>query len=374
MDDKYPDILDHTPAETVDQQRDAFTERFLQFTSGAFNIFAIYIGDRLGYYRMLAMEGPLTAAGLAARTGTHERYAREWLEQQTVARILEVEDENLLADRRRFRIPPGHVEPLIDCDSLNYIVPLVQLVAGATRPLPELLEAYRSGGGVPFSAYGKDLREGQAAINYPAFFHQLPEEWLPSIPDVHARLQSEPPARIADIGCGYGWSSIGMARGYPKVLVDGFDLDEPSIERARENAYRNKVADRVQFQVRDAGDPTLAGKYDLVTAFECVHDMTDPVGVLRAMRQLAGEQGAVLVVDERVGESFTANGNDVDWMMYGWSILHCLPVGMDHPQAAGTGTVMRPDTLQNYAREAGFRNVEILPIENYFFRFYRLNP
>jgi 2-polyprenyl-3-methyl-5-hydroxy-6-metoxy-1,4-benzoquinol methylase len=373
MDDKYLSSTAPITAEAIALQRDVFTERFLQFTSGAFNIFAMYIGDRLGFYRALAMEGPSTAAELAAQTSTHERYVREWLEQQSVAGILEVEGEHLPADERRFRIPPGHVEPLIDCDSLNYIAPMVQLIAGATRPLPELLDAYRSGGGVPYSAYGKDLREGQAAINYPAFFHQLPDEWLPSMVDVHTRLKADPPARIADIGCGFGWSSIGMAKGYPKVQVDGFDLDEPSIERARENARRNGVANRVRFQVRDAGDPTLAGQYDLVTAFECVHDMTDPVGALRMMRQLAGERGTVLIVDERVGESFTANGNDVDWMMYGWSILHCLPVGMDHPQAAGTGTVMRPDTLQNYAREAGFRSVEILPIENYFFRFYRLN-
>jgi SAM-dependent methyltransferase len=298
---------------------------------------------------------------------------REWLEQQTVADILEVEDENREADARRFRLPAGHIEPLIQCDSLNYLAPLAQLIAGAVRPLPAVVDAYRTGGGVPYSAYGVDLREGQAAINYPTFAHQLASEWLPTMSDMHARLQADPPARVADIGCGYGWSSISIAHGYPKVHVDGFDLDAPSIERARENARRNRVADRVQFQVRDAGDPTLAGQYDLVTAFECVHDMSDPMAALRAMRQLAGERGAVLVVDERVGHTFTATGNDVEWMMYGWSILHCLPVGMADAPAAGTGTVMRADTLQRYATEAGFRSVEILPIDNYFFRFYRLS-
>jgi cyclopropane fatty-acyl-phospholipid synthase-like methyltransferase len=107
--------------------------------------------------------------------------------------------------------------------------------------------------------------------------------------------------------------------------VDGFDLDAPSIEHARENARVNGVIDRVHFQVRDAGDPALAGRYDLVTAFECLHDMSNPVGVLRMMRQLAGEQGAVLIVDERVGDAFSTNGNNLDWMMYGWSVLHCLP-------------------------------------------------
>jgi SAM-dependent methyltransferase len=216
------------------------------------------------------------------------------------------------------------------------------------------------------------LHEGQAAINYPAFFHQLPEEWLPAITDIHARLQGDPPARIADIGCGYGWSSIGMARGYPKVNVDGFDLHELSIERAIQNAKINGVADRVHFYTRDASDPSLTDQYDLVTAFECVHDMANPVGALQTMRRLAGERGTVLIVDERVGDTFTAKGDDVEWMMYGWSILHCLPVGMAGQPGVGTGTVMRTDTLKQYATEAGFGRFEILPIDNFFFRFYRL--
>lgn len=364
---------DQITSKSVSQQRDAFIDQLLQNAAGTFNIFSIYIGDRLGLYRALAEGGPSNASQLAARTNTQERYIREWLEQQTVAGILEVEDENRAAASRRYGIPAGHIEPLIDCDSLNYIVPLTQLLAGAVHPLPAILDAYRNGGGVPYSAYGSDLREGQAAINYPAFAHQLANEWLPMLDDVHDRLQADPPARVADIGCGYGWSSIGIAQGYPKVRVDGFDLDEPSIERARENADRNRVADRAKFHVRDASDPTLAGQYDLVTAFECIHDMSDPVGALRMMRKLAGDRGSVLVVDERVGDAFTAKGNDVEWMMYGWSILHCLPVGMTEPSSPGTGTVMRADMLRRYAADAGFRNVDILPIDHFFFRFYRLN-
>jgi hypothetical protein len=129
----------------------------------------------------------------------------------------------------------------------------------------------------------------------------------------------------------------------------------------------------VRIHRHDAASLDLAGQYDLVTAFECVHDMSDPIGALKTMRDLIGEGGTVLVVDERVGERFTPGGNDIEWMMYGWSVLHCLPVGMaDHP-AAGTGTVMRPDTLRSYAQSAGFRDIEILPIDNFFFRFYRLH-
>jgi 2-polyprenyl-3-methyl-5-hydroxy-6-metoxy-1,4-benzoquinol methylase len=356
------------------ERRDAFVERLLESASGAMSIFTVHIGDQLGFYNVLAEDGAVTPSELASRTGTHERYVREWLEQQTVAGILEVEDHLVGPSERRFYLPAGHDEVLTDRDSLNYLSPLAQLIAGVVKPMSRVLEAYRTGGGVTFEEYGADLREGQARMNRAMFLRELGQKWLPSIPEIHARLQADPPARVADFGCGAGWSSIGIAKSYPKVHVDGLDLDVPSIEMARANAEEASVADRVRFQVRDAGDSELAGKYDLVTAFECVHDMSDPVTALRTMRRLAKENGSVIIVDERVGESFTPTGNEVEWLMYGFSVLHCLPTGMVEQPSAATGTVMRPDTLKRYAHEAGFRQVEILPIDHFFFRFYRLSP
>ncbi len=367
--------MSEVPAIILDEhaaQRDAFLERMLKSAAGVFDIFSIYLGDRLGFYQALAQWGVLTSAELATRTATHERYAREWLEQQTVAGILDLEDAATDVTARRFRLPPGHAEVLTERESLNYLTPLAQLLVGATRPLDAVLQAYRTGGGVPYGAYGQDLREGQASMNRTMFLQQLGQAWLPAIPDIHTLLQADPAARVADIGCGAGWSSIGIAQAYRKVHVDGYDLDTPSVELARANAAVVGLADRVHFHIRDASDPALAGQYDLVTAFECVHDMSNPVGALRAMHTLASEHGAVLIVDERVGETFTPTGNEVEWMMYGWSVLHCLPVGMADQPSAATGTVMRTDTLRRYAREAGFRDVEILPIDNFFFRFYRL--
>ncbi len=356
------------------EQRDAFLDRMLKSASGVFDIFSVYLGDRLGFYQALAQRGALTSTELAESTATHERYAREWLEQQTVAGILEVDDGAADGALRRFRLPPGHAEVLTDRESLNYLAPLTQLLVGATRPLDALLQAYRTGGGVPYVAYGADLCEGQASMNRTMFLQQLGHEWLPAIPDVHARLQSDPSAMVADIGCGAGWSSIGIAQAYPKVRVDGYDLDTPSVELARANAAAAGLSDRVHFHVRDASDPSLTGQYDLVTAFECVHDLSNPVGALRAMHALAREDGAVIIVDERVGDTFTPTGNEVEWMMYGWSVLHCLPVGMAEQPSAATGTVMRRATLRRYAQDAGFRDVEVLPIDNFFFRFYRLLP
>ena len=223
----------------------------------------------------------------------------------------------------------------------------------------------------PYEDYGVHLREGQAGMNRAAFLYQLGQEWLPAVPDVHERLQAEG-ARVADLGCGAGWSSIGMARCYPNAHVDGFDLDTASVELAQKNVADAALTDRVSMQVRDAGDPAHTGRYDLVTAFECVHDMSDPVSALRAMKQLAKADGAVIVMDEKVGDAFSPAGNEVEPLMYGFSVFHCLPVGMAENPSVGTGTVMRPDTLRSYALEAGFDEVEILPIDTYFFRFYRL--
>lgn len=360
-----------TEAQAV--QRDTFMERLLQSTAGLFDIFTIYLGHRLGYYRTMTQGETVTSVELAAQTGTHERYAREWLEQQTVVGILEVENPEAGAQTRRYRLPPAHAEVLAERDSLNYLAPLSQLAVGATHPITDVVRAFRTGGGVPYGDYGADLREGQGDMNRAMFLQELGQDWLPSIPDVHARLQTDPAARVADIGCGVGWSSIGLAQAYPKVQVDGYDLDRPSIELAQANLQKADLNGRVKFHVRDAGDPELSGKYDLVTAFECVHDMSDPVGALRSMRRLINGTGAVIIADERVGDSFTPAGNEVEWMMYGWSVLHCLPVGMADQPATGTGTVMRTGTLRRYAQEAGFRDVEILPIDNFFFRFYRLH-
>ncbi|WP_255198640.1 SAM-dependent methyltransferase [Halorarius litoreus] len=357
-------------AQTLQSEADAFVERLVDAVDGAFLVFTVYIGDQLGYYETLVDEGALTSTALAEATDTDERYAREWLEQQTLAGVLSVDDPDASADERRYSLPEGHVEVLTDAESLNYLAPLAQVFVGAALPIRAVVEAFRTGEGVPFADYSPDLHEGQARINRPAFRHLLGAEWLPTMPDVDSRLR-EPGARVADIGCGFGHSCVGIADAYPEVHVDGYDLDAESVEAAREVVAEAGLADRVEIHRRDASDPDIEGAYDLVTAFECVHDMADPVGALATMRRLATPDGTVLVMDERVGETFAAP-EDFDWMMYGWSVLHCLPVGRADTPSAATGTVMRTDTLRAYAEQAGFTSVEVLPIETEFFRFYRL--
>jgi 2-polyprenyl-3-methyl-5-hydroxy-6-metoxy-1,4-benzoquinol methylase len=256
------------------------------------------------------------------------------------------------------------------------MAPMVRLIVGAASPLPQIVDAYRTGAGVPYADYGVDLREGQGEVNMPPFLQLMGTEWLPAAPEIDARLKAAPPARVADIGCGAGWSSIGIARAYPDARIDGFDLDPASIELAKHNlaAEEPSVRERVSFLLRDARDPAAAGAYDLVTIFEALHDMAQPTDALRAARQMLAPGGSVIVVDERVAEQFTAPGDEIERLMYGWSFLHCLPASMADQPSAATGTVMRPDTLRAYERDAGFSSVEILPVEHLFFRFYVLTP
>lgn len=209
-------------------------------------------------------------------------------------------------------------------------------------------------------------------MNRAMLLHLLGGEWVPTIPALHARLEAGP-ARVADFGCGHGWASVGLARASRQAEMDGFDLDGPSIEEARAHAALHGVSARVRFHRRGVGDPALAGGYDLVFACEMLHDLGDPVGGLRAARRLLRPGGEVLVIDERVGERFRANCGVWERVRYGFSIHHCLPAGLAEGQA-GAGTVMRPDTVRAYAREAGFRRVELAQVERPFFNFYRLLP
>ncbi len=345
---------------------DALTERLFNAAVASFDIAGVYLGDRLGWYRSLASEGAATPDELAARTATDARYAREWLEQQAVGGILEVDDDH------RFSLSADHAAVLVDPESLNLMAPLSRMLVAAFGRLPSLVDAYRSGAGVGWELYGPDMREGQAAFNRPAFTYLLATEWLPGVPDVDARLRSDPPARIADVGCGEGWSTIAIARGYPHARVVGVDLDGPSIEAARHHASRTGLGDKVEFRHGDAASLD-DGPYDAAIIIEAVHDMANPVPVLRAIRESLVDGGSLIVVDERVGETFAAPGDDLERFMYGWSLTTCLPDGRSRSPSVATGTVMRPDTLRAYAREAGFTDVEILPIENDFFRFYRLH-
>ena len=360
------------PAASADARRDELAGRLMGAALGALDLQAVYLGDRLGLYRALAEGGPATQAELAERAGIHPRYAREWLEQQAVGAYLDVDDVTADADRRRYSLPDGHAAVLIDPESPWLVAPVSRFLVGSASTMPALLEAYRTGQGVDWADYGPDVVEAQEALNRPQFANFV-ADWIGALPDVAERLHAGD-GRVADVACGTGWSSISIARAFPGVHVDGIDIDSGSIDRAKAHAAREGVSDRVSFLFADAAAAGGAGRYDLVTIFEAVHDMAQPAAVLATARKLLKPGGAVLVGDERVAERFTAPGDETERLFYGYSVVACLANGLADQPSVGTGTVLRPAALEAIAREAGFSGFTILPVEHDSFRFYRLDP
>ena len=348
----------------------ALAERLFGATLGALELCSVYLGTTLGLYDALERRGPLTPEELAERAGIAPRYAVEWLEQQAVAGLLDLEPGRA----RRYRLAGDHARVLARPEDHAHVAPFAHMLAGIAAVLPQVAAAYRTGGGVPYAAYGRDFRHGQGHINRPAFTHELPTDWLAAMPDVVARLESAARPHIADIGCGQGWSSLAVSRAFPNAWVDGIDLDPESIADARRHAADAGLEGRVRFLHADATELAAHGPYDLILVLEALHDIARPADALHAARAALADGGAVLVVDEMVADTFTAPGDEIERMMYGWSVTHCLPTQMAERPSAALGTVMRSDTVRDLAGQAGYARVEVLPVDNDLFRLYRLHP
>jgi SAM-dependent methyltransferase len=343
-------------------------ERLVEATVGTLELFAVALGTRLGLYEALRTHGRSTSAELAAAAGIDERYAREWLEQQAVAGMLAVDDPARPAHARRYRLPADAVGVLVDPRDAAHVAPLAEMVIGIARALDEVVAAYRDGDGVPYARYGPEFRRGQGGVNRPAFTTELPGTWLPAIPDLDDRL-ARPGARIADLGCGYGWSTVALAQRYPRAEVVGYDSDAASVTEARANA----AGSGARFVTADAAELVADGPFDAVLLLECLHDLARPVEVLAACRKALAEGGVVVVADECVADAFTAPGDLLERMMYGWSVSHCLPVALAERPSAALGTVLRADAVDDLARAAGFRGAAPVEVDAGFFRLYRLD-
>ncbi|MFH1474923.1 MAG: methyltransferase domain-containing protein [Chloroflexota bacterium] len=347
-------------------------DRILDATLGLFDIATIYVGEQLGLYRALGSSAAMTPSELASATGTGERFVREWCEQQAAGGILDCDDLAAEPGARRFVLPAGHREVLAERDGPDFAaggIPGLVTALAALRGLPDLARV--TPGLVPTDAAEAAAQDGRGEANRPLYRHLL-AGWLAAVPNLHARLGEAPPARVLDVACGAGWSSLAIATAYPAVRVDAIDLDEAVIALARRHADEADLGDRVAFRAVDAADPGLEGPYDLVTCFEALHDMVDPVRVIATWRRLLAPGGTCLVVDVRAEPAFTAPAGRLERLAYGWSVVDCLPATMGSPGSAATGAVMRPATLERYALAAGFSGVEILPIEDSSWRFYRL--
>ena len=352
-----------TPTPTPSAE--ALADRVFAAVVETMNLGSIHIGRELGLYAALRDHGPQTPASLAELTGCDERYVREWLEHQAVGGFL------LHADGD-FELPDPHAEALLDHTSPMSVGPFAQMAVGTIEPIRHVIESFRTGGGVEYDHFVNG-RLGQAEANRPMFVHELGSTWIPALPEIDQAFRAHG-GRVADIAMGSGWSSIEMARAYSKVRVDGFDLDPESVEIAQANLAGSGVESQVRFHCENGAAAHAPEGYDLVTIFEALHDMANPVEVLSNARSLLASEGVVLVMDEKAAHDFHAPADQLEQLLYGFSVLFCLPISRSEDPSAATGTAMRPHTMEGYAAEAGYTSCETLDIENDLFRFYLLRP
>jgi SAM-dependent methyltransferase len=353
-------------------RRDALADRLLKSMIGSAELASVWLGLRLHLYEALRKGGPATVAEVSARAGIDARYAREWLEQQAVAGLLDVEDVAADAETRRYRLPEAHAEVLLDADNPAHAGATAYWIGSLAEVLHRVPGIYRSGEGLPYPEYGADCRLAIANFNRPMFVNDL-ADWFAAVPELEARLEAEG-ARVLDVGCGIGWSSISLAKAFPSLRVDGIDSDEASITEAQRLAAEAGVADRVRFRVVDAAELGAAGEggYAAAFIFEALHDMARPVEALEAVRALLAADGVVIVADEKVAETFTAPGDEVERLNFAFSWWHCLPASRAETPSVASGTALRPATVREWSEAAGFASLRVLPVDHLFWRFYQL--
>ena len=349
--------------------------RLLASFTGGVELLTIELGRRAGLYQALTEHAALSPAGLAAATGISERYAREWLEQQAAAGFLDIAAGSTAADRS-YALPAEHVPVLLQPTHPAHFGAAGQLLQAVAAAVPAVADAHLRGGGVAYDAFGDDLRAAIAAINRPGFVHGI-RSWVAALPDVADRLDFDGGV-VLDLGSGEGWSSIALAKEFPRATVVGVDLDAASAEAARRHAREYGVADRVTFAVANAADQaalraaTGGRPVTLVTVFQALHDMGRPADALAAVRGLLDDHGAVLVGDEAGADELVAPADEDQRLKYAMSVLHCLPATTAEHAGDPNGTVLRTDTVRAWASAAGYPGVEVLDIEHPFWRFYRL--
>jgi SAM-dependent methyltransferase len=323
----------------------AFMNRALEDLGGAYGTAMVFIGDRLGLYRAMDGAGPLSTSELAERTGTAERYVREWLNGQAAAGYITYEGAG------RYSLAPEQAMALSNEDSPVFLPGLFQGALAACRSTPKLLEVFRSGAGLGWHEHDPELFEGVERGFRPGYKANLVSAWIPALDGVDTKLKRG--ARVADVGCGFGTSTILMAETYPNSTFVGFDFHEPSIREASQRAAAAGVVERVRFELATAKTYPGAG-YDLVTMFDCLHDMGDPVGAGRHIFQTLDEDGTWLIVEPFAGDRLEDNLTPLGRMAYGASTLLCTPASLAQEVGTALGAQAGELRLRDVVTAAGF--------------------
>jgi SAM-dependent methyltransferase len=336
-----------TPPAAIDADRlMAFVFRAVDEVGATLNSALVVMGDKLGFYRALAAAGALAPADLAARTGTAERYVREWLNAQAAGGYVEYDPVS-----GRYTLPPEQAVALTAEDSPTYLPGLFQIALGVVLDSPRITEAARSGAGVGWHEHNHDVFEGCERFFRPGYHANLLESWLPSLDGVVAKLESG--ATVADVGCGHGASTILMAEAFPRSTFLGSDYHAGSIETARARAQAAGLADRIRFEVAPASAIPGSG-YDLVTMFDCLHDMGDPVGAAAQVRQSLAPEGTWMIVEPAAGDRVEDNLTPIGRVYYGFSTLLCTPSSLAQEVGLAMGTQAGGARIRDVVRAGGF--------------------
>lgn len=353
-----------TPPGTTEIDGDAlmsFVFRAVDEVGSALNAALVVMGDQLGYYRALVDHGPLAAPELARATSTDEHYAREWLNAQAAGDYIDYDPGTGL-----FSISPEHAVAFTDETSPAFLPGLFQIAHGTIRDTPKILEAARTGAGYGWHEHNTDVQAGCERFFKPGYLANLVNAWLPALEGVVPKLERG--ARIADIGCGYGASAVLMAQAFPNSTVLGTDYHAGSIEVARQRAVEAGVGDRATFQTSDSTEHPGEG-YDLVTMFDCLHDMGDPVGAARQVKEILAPDGTWMIVEPIAGDRPEENFNPVGRAYYAFSTLLCTPTSLAQDVGTALGTQAGPAKIRDITTAAGFtqfRTVASTPFNNVF--------
>jgi SAM-dependent methyltransferase len=336
--DEEEAMTQHRPAEP-------FIERAFSDFVAAISLPMVALGDRLGLYKAMAGAGPLTPADLARRTGTAERYVREWLSQQAAGGYVTYDGAT-----GRFALPDEHAAVLADEVSPLFLAGAFQLAFGYAHTARHVFEAFRTGEGLAYHEQDPDVFAGVERFYLPAYTANLTTAWIPALTGAAEKLEAG--ARVADVGCGHGVATLLLAETWPACEVAGFDYHEGSILRARERARAMGLADRVRFEV--AGADRFPGRYDLVMLLDCLHDMGDPEAALRHILTSLKPDGTLLIVEPLAGDRLEDNLTPLGRAYFAASTLNCVPTSLSQPGGLALGAQAGEARLRQLVSGAGF--------------------
>jgi SAM-dependent methyltransferase len=348
---RTPQIADHNPpaAELDPAKLEAFVGQAVVDMGAAISGLLLHLGDRLGLYKAMAGAGPMTSATLAQRTNTAERYVREWLANQAAGGYVVYDPA-----QHTYELPAEQAMVVANEDSPVFLAGAFESIASCYVDHDAFVNAFRTGAGIGWHEHDHRLFSGALRLFRPGYAAHLVAEWLPALDGVMDKLHSG--ASVADVGCGFGASTVIMATAFERSTFAGFDIHEPSLEGARTAAAEAGVDHRARFEVASA--KTFPGQgYDLVCLFDTLHDMGDPVGAARHIREALAPDGTLLVVEPNAGDALEQNLNPVGRTFYGLSTVICTPGSLAQDVGLGLGAQAGETRLSTVLHEAGFSHV-----------------